>query len=238
MGTCVVVCPWLVRNVLVFGRPIFTTTHGGYTLLLGNNPVFYREVVDRPWGTVWQGESLSQWNESLETAMRQEHPPIESEPARDRWMVRRAIRNIGDQPAEFLSACRLRMLRFWNVAPLGPATDAIRRMWLRFCQAIGQENWKPHAHAAVTVVRWGLSLFYGTIMIGLLLSLVRMDRAEWQRYRPLLLLIAAFCVVHLFYWTNTRMRAPLIPAIALLAVRGFLLRRKRVFDSAAGNHSR
>ena len=234
LGTAVVVGPWLVRNMLVLDRPIFTTTHGGYTLLLGNNPVFYREVVDRPWGTVWDRGSLAKWNRSLEAAMRQENPPVESESARDRWMTRRAISNIRAQPAEFLRACQLRMLRFWNVAPLGPATDAIRSVWLRFCRLTGQENWKTYRDDAVTIVRWGLSLFYAAITIGLLLSLLRMNRTEWRCFSPLLLLIVSLCVVHLFYWANTRMRAPLIPAIALLAVRGFLFNRKRTSDPATG----
>ena len=33
-----VISPWAIRNYRVFGKPIVTTTHGGYTLLLGNNP--------------------------------------------------------------------------------------------------------------------------------------------------------------------------------------------------------
>ena len=38
-----------------FGLPIVTTTHGGYTLLLGNNPAYYDEVVSQPLGVVWDG---------------------------------------------------------------------------------------------------------------------------------------------------------------------------------------
>ncbi|MFX9077435.1 hypothetical protein ABTN32_20465, partial [Acinetobacter baumannii] len=53
IGTILTVSPWLVRNWLVFGVPILTTTHGGYTLLLGNNSVFTQDVVQQPWGTVW-----------------------------------------------------------------------------------------------------------------------------------------------------------------------------------------
>jgi hypothetical protein len=34
------------------------------------------------------------------------------------------------------------------------------------------------------------------------------------------LLIVAFMAVHAVYWTDARMRAPLIPAVALLAARG------------------
>ena len=50
-----VLSPWMIRNLLVFGEPVWTTTHGGYTLALANNPVYYRESeraagpgLDRP----------------------------------------------------------------------------------------------------------------------------------------------------------------------------------------------
>ncbi|MGD9648103.1 MAG: ArnT family glycosyltransferase, partial [Pirellulales bacterium] len=36
------IAPWGARNWIELGRPIVTTTHGGYTLLLANNPGFYR----------------------------------------------------------------------------------------------------------------------------------------------------------------------------------------------------
>ena len=41
LGVLLVLSPWAIRNQLQFGRPIVTTTHGGYTLLLANNPEFY-----------------------------------------------------------------------------------------------------------------------------------------------------------------------------------------------------
>jgi hypothetical protein len=37
-----VMSPWVIRNYRMFDRVILTTTHGGYTLLLGNNEYFYR----------------------------------------------------------------------------------------------------------------------------------------------------------------------------------------------------
>ncbi len=198
LAAALTVSPWLVRNLVVFGRPILTTTHGGYTLLLGNNPVFYREVVAGPWGTVWQEDSLRAWNETLEQEMAREVPPIKTEPDRDRWMYRRAWRNITDDPGAFLRACWLRLRRFWNVAPLGPVRESVP-----------------------LVVRWAVAGFYVVITTGLILCLARLRVAEWRNGMPLILLVLSFFVVHLLFWSNTRMRAPLIPAIALLSVRGW-----------------
>jgi hypothetical protein len=49
-------------------------------------------------------------------------------------------------------------------------------------------------------------------------------RWRWDLLRPPLLwgilLVVAFMGVHTFYWTNLRMRAPLIPVLSLLAAAG------------------
>jgi hypothetical protein len=55
---------------------------------------------------------------------------------------------------------------------------------------------------------------------GVVIGVVSILRSRDRRWEPLLLLLAAFTAVHLLYWTNVRMRAPLVPALALLAVRG------------------
>lgn len=198
VAAAVILAPWLIRNTLVFHKPIVTTTHGGYTLLLGNNPVFYREVVAQPWGTVWGGESLAAWQRSLEIQMRQEMPPIEGEIARDRWMYDRAWENIAEQPRMFVRACVLRFLRFWNVAPLAPASAGLPSI-------------------AGTLI----AVFYVFVTLGFLWGLVRLSRPEWRNWAPLVLLIVAFTAIHLVYWTNMRMRAPVVPMIALLSARGW-----------------
>ena len=50
LSVLVVLSPWMIRNFVVFGEPVWTTTHGGYTLALANNPVYYREVLHGPPG--------------------------------------------------------------------------------------------------------------------------------------------------------------------------------------------
>ncbi|HTN02349.1 MAG TPA: hypothetical protein VL132_10745, partial [Planctomycetaceae bacterium] len=55
-----------------------------------------------------------------------------------------------------------------------------------------------------------------------------------QRWLPLLLVLVTIQSVHLFYWTDARMRAPLVPVLVLLAVLGLegLRSRRR---AAAGD---
>lgn len=197
-GIMLAVSPWLIRNLVVFHAPILSTTHGGYTLLLGNNPVFYNEVVQKPWGTVWAGESLNTWQQSLEQQISQEIPPIETEQERDRWMYQRAKQNIAAQPDLFVQACLLRFKRFWNISPLTSSTLT-----------------------SVPMIGWGIAAYYTTILIGGIGGILMVIWNKEQKWEPLIWLIFSFTVVHLFYWTNMRMRAPLVPAIALLSVYGW-----------------
>ena len=197
-GIMLAVSPWVIRNLMVFQSPILSTTHGGYTLLLGNNPVFYKEVVQQPWGAVWSGKSLDDWQKSLEQDIAQADPPIKTEQERDRWMYQRAKHNIAEQSDLFVQACLLRLKRFWNISPLTSSTIT--------------------SHS---VVGWGIAGYYTTILVGCLGGLflaVWVKEGEWG---PLIWLLFSFTLVHLFYWTNMRMRAPLVPAIALLSVYGW-----------------
>lgn len=199
-GIAVALAPWAVRNQLVFGKPLLTTTHGGYTLLLGNNPVYYAEEVARPWGAVWQADSLKRWQQQLEQELARARPPISGEVARDRWMTRRAIQHIAEQPAMFARACTLRVARLWNIAPLGAARAGIP-----------------------TALLWAVGVFYTVVYLAALTALARIGRArEWRRWSPLLLLLLAFTGVHVVYFANVRMRAPLVPAISILAAAGAL----------------
>jgi hypothetical protein len=197
-GIMLAVSPWLIRNLVVFRAPILTTTHGGYTLLLGNNPVFYQEVVQQPWGVVWTGESLDAWQKSLEADIDKLEPPIETEQERDRWMYQRAKKNIAAQPDLFVQSCLLKLKRFWNIAPL--------------------------ASAGVTQSRslvWGVAGYYFVVLLGCFWGLgltIWKRKADWS---PLIWLLVSFSIVHLFYWTNMRMRAPLVPSIALLSIFGW-----------------
>lgn len=197
-GIMLAVSPWIIRNLIVFQSPILSTTHGGYTLLLGNNPVFYEEVVQQPWGAVWSGESLDVWQKRLEQDIAQSDPPIKTEQERDRWMYQRAKQNIAQQPDLFVQACLLRFKRFWNISPLMSSTITAR-----------------------PVIGWGIAGYYTSILFGCLGGLFLVIWNNEKKWEPLIWLLFSFTLVHFFYWTNMRMRAPLVPAIALLSVYGW-----------------
>lgn len=208
LGTAIVVAPWVMRNTLIFGTPILTTTHGGYTLLLGNNPVFYEQVVRQPWGTTWPDDSQHTWEEELNSAMNDELGPHASEMARDAWQSRRARTYIQNEPRHFLKAVVHRVRSLWNTVPQGDAASGVNP---RLISSVG----------------WFYTVVLILGIVGLVRALIGSDRRDWA---PLLILIVSVQVVHLFYWTNTRMRAPLTPAIALFAANAIVRSSKSNAD--------
>jgi hypothetical protein len=205
-GIAIVVAPWLIRNWFIFGVPILTTTHGGYTLLLGNNPTFDNQVVEQPWGTVWQLDSLQQWQSDIDRQIENALGPQATEVERDAWQSRQAKRFIAADPARCAKAAIHRIRSLWNTSPQGDAKTGI-------------------SEGTRAAVGW----YYAVILTLAFAGLVRVAfRPMFGSWMPVYALLVSVQIVHLFYWTNTRMRAPLTPALALLAAAAVIPRRRPI----------
>jgi hypothetical protein len=201
----VIIAPWGFRNYREFGKPILTTTHGGYTLALGNNEYFYRwlaEQHDTPWDS-------SEFDFAFVMGMFFPPDPFDApheEPLsinnvtdlmadeRGYQIARDSIRSA---PGSFISACLYRVHQLWSPLPNKlTADESTGRRLLRY----GTAAWYLGVYTLVAVGLW---------------------RLKWNVFRQPwvwgLLLCFAFTAVHTFYWSNLRMRAPLIPFIALVA---------------------
>jgi len=197
LAAVLTVAPWGLRNWRVFDRPIITTTHGGYTVLLGNNPAYYREVVRQRLGVVWDGShgaGQAAWAAELNREMIA--AGLFGEVERDQWMSAQARRAIVAEPESFVRACLRRFLHFWSLRPSVRVDGSTPRI---FDLGVAVYYCLTFALAACGFAR---------IVSG------RVNRALWVT--PVLL-IAGFVAVHLVYWTDARMRAPVTPEIALLA---------------------
>lgn len=249
-GVALLMLPWTVRNGLLLGAPVVTTTHGGYTLLLGNNDAFYREVVAQRWGTVWDGShgpGQSGWIKDVNREL--DRLGLTGEVERDRWMSRTARQTVWEQPVLFLRACLLRLLRFWNVVPLGEEGTAypawIRAVvgtfysvyWISALAGCGLWLWDraglwtrseaprettPAIIADSSGTASSRETQCSTADRGAYGSVPDSETIRSSvRHRTLLacfLLVAAFMLLHLVYWSNARMRAPVMPALAVLTV--------------------
>lgn len=196
VSALLVVSPWIVRNVIQFGRPIFMTTHGGYTLLLGNNDSFYEEVVSAERGTTWSAASLAAWQVENERRLSALGISRLDEPARDRELANIAREWITSNPGRFLQSCVLRFRRFWALRPSVPSTAV--PTWL--LQLVGAYYLSVFALALVGLVRW---------------------RNRILRFWTVPAVILSLTLVHFVYWSNVRMRSAVVPAISLVSAAAF-----------------
>jgi 4-amino-4-deoxy-L-arabinose transferase-like glycosyltransferase len=192
-----ILVPWAIRNAVVLGRPVFTTTHGGYTLLLGNNPDFYRYLKTRQFGqlAVWDSSQfVAEWRRRLLES------GITSEIAEDRLAYGLAWQNIRSQPLAFTHSIVYRLSSFWHLtsrqmSDLGPL--------------------------ATPLVRLAVTFWYGGLLACALLGLLQLERTQTPpAWLSGLLLAVSFSAVHAAYWTDMRMRAPVMPAVVIAAAAG------------------
>ncbi|MDR3618564.1 MAG: dolichyl-phosphate-mannose-protein mannosyltransferase [Paludisphaera borealis] len=185
IGLVVVLSPWVARNAWVFGEPVWTTTHGGYTLALGNNEVYYRDVLEGPPGRVWTGRDQWLWWDSVN-----KRTAGMSEPEADRLLRNSVVELARSRPRMFLRACLARLATFWSAVPAegvyGRATRLITGAW--------------------TIPLW----------TALVLGAFHPRFRRWPGV-AVPMAIVGLSVVHTLYWTDMRMRAPIVPAIALVA---------------------
>ncbi|QDU64654.1 hypothetical protein Pan216_55450 [Planctomycetes bacterium Pan216] len=177
--------PWVVRNQVVLGRPILTTTHGGYTLWLGQNPVYFREVVAGPNAT-WPAASFQDW--SLENTYRTRG---KSELQRNDYYRDQALRWMIQHPRNAARSIGHHLVSLWGLAP----------------------NYGPR------LGQFLCSVFYGIVFALAVLGLFQ-AKAWAQPFVILPVTIVATTAVHAVYWSNLRMRTPLMPVLAILAAWG------------------
>jgi len=196
-----VMSPWVIRNQREMGKPILTTTHGGYTLLLGNNTGFFKwQAIDRsgvPWVLDVQGEG--RWWELLVLPVpsMSRFPNAPEEIRYDTLCYQEATNQIQGNPQAFLLASLYRIRQLWSPMPHKLTADESNgRRLLRYATAVWYCGVYSLAAVGVWRLRWKLL------------------RSPWVWG---VLLCLTFTAVHTLYWCNLRMRAPLMPFVALVA---------------------
>ncbi|PQO46528.1 hypothetical protein [Blastopirellula marina] len=187
--------PWVARNQMVFGAPVLGTTHGGHTLLWGNNPSYY-EYLRSGTAPVWD-------NEPFHHAFNQRHPferTSASELARDREAFSEAIDAMQADPAMAAYSSLVKLGKFWRPWPHAISEDeSPRRTWMRYAVGI-----------------WYAAQFL-LVIAGLIALGRKLLNPGWI---AALALMGSFSLVHTFFWSDMRMRSPLVPILAVLACAG------------------
>jgi hypothetical protein len=147
-----------------------------------------------------------EWETWIATEMRADFPefdPVQKSVAgelfRDRWMSRRAWKYMREDPWTAVRSGMTLLGRIWNIVPMTTTNRSVSG-WTRLV----------------------IGVFYSAMFLSALVGLVRLRRKEWLRWWPLVALLLGFTAVHSLYWADMRMRAPLMPAIALLAAHGIM----------------
>ena len=210
VAAAITISPWIIRNAVQFGKFIPATTHGGYTLALGNNPDFYRDVIDGDIPFPWPGPQLDAWQKRMIADAATQSVPSGNEPAQDAWYYQQAIASMKAHPISFFKSCLLRLRRFCAITP-------------------GLPDGMPQPVTAL------IAVWYGLIGIGVFAATVRgipacrhlltLDNKgcipSHHSLADLWLVVLSFMLLHAVYWTDTRMRAPVMPFVCIIAAVGW-----------------
>ena len=125
--------------------------------------------------------------------------PAGDEPAQDAWYYQQAVAAIRAEPRSFLKATALRLQRFWATSAAGTQSFPLMNL--------------------------AVSLWYCLLWIGLVLQVIGcwFCRKSKQSVSSaeLWLVVLSFLLMHSVYWTDTRMRAPVMPILCVLSVAGW-----------------
>jgi hypothetical protein len=123
---------------------------------------------------------------------------IEGEIAQDRWQRERARDFIWHNHGRFVNACLFRATRFWSIWP-------------------GRSGETGLPSAILWLIAGGYVLLW---LAGIVTTIRAIRQGHWRLLVSTGSLILGFFLVHLVYWTDARMRAPIIPALAILIAVG------------------
>ncbi|MBA61559.1 MAG: hypothetical protein CMJ76_04260 [Planctomycetaceae bacterium] len=200
--------PWIYRNYQLFNKPIPATTHGGYTLLLGNNPLYYQQLDDST--ALYSAEQFDagvlRFNVSTEPGYdfwsaeaSLKSPVIKRDEAQlDSFCYAVAFHHINENFVDFARGCVTRIKAFWTPLPT----------------ALPKRS---------DTERYAIGIWY-TLIYLLLINFTLFHCRQWFHSG----LFAGFCMafsftlMHAVFWSNMRMRAPIIPILCLVAAVSFL----------------
>lgn len=197
---------WMIRNIRVMGHPIWATSHGGYTFLLGNNESFFDYLHDGQWGTAWNATQFLDayqhrydgdpneadfWHQDWSGPRKNRYPVAEHDD--DKKSYDAALATIKRRPADFVWSCVVRVARL--LSPI------------------------PHDVQGRSILKTtAVSIFYLLIYAAIVVAVFKHRRTMFSPLTlPMWALIVSLVMVHAFYWSNMRMRAPAIPVFAVLA---------------------
>ena len=248
---------WTLRNAVTLGKPIWATSHGGYTLLLANNPSlnehFFHNGPARNWDArrfhqVWQQrdqwtqeqlEDPQLWSKESPLPQGRREAGERDEIEQDQLAYSLALGVIRENPLGFARNALYRLTWFWAAWP-NPEENGRLRVW-------GIGGWYSVLFVLALIGAWCTLISSNEQGISGSEQGAERPRSQPKYGRlasfstvfpwfPAVLMISTLTAIHAVYWGNMRMRAPLMPMVYLLAMQGalMLMSRWRVWGEVAG----
>lgn len=224
---------WTFRNKQQLGKPIWTTTHGGYTLLLANNPPLYKHFREAGPSRDWDADQFHKrwamrrsgdptdikfWEVELPTV------PIKSpdidELKDDRLAQEAAIATIKADPYLFVISCLYRASWLWSITPnLNEDSDRQAESETGAGSGVPARSKLPQSKLdGAEIKRWLIGSWYVVWFAMALGGVLWLREALTSRvwWMPILLVLT-LTAIHAVYWSNMRMRAPMMPVVYMVA---------------------
>ncbi len=239
------VSPWIVRNMAVMGKPIWATTHGGYTLLLANNPLLYEhfkrngpsrnwdaEPFHERWGLRYEPGRLASPGEDafwFEPVVAIESGPslnksdhihqgsdVTGHDSESRATMESRAMIKKERKWDELSDDALAYSAAWDTIARQPRMFGVSSIYrLGWLWAIWPNTGSPFSRLAIG--GW-YALMFALASLGLLRGFWASGARNWLRswWLPLALALS-LSIIHAIYWSNMRMRAPAMAAVYVAA---------------------
>lgn len=229
LGLALAVVPWGYRNYKIFGNPIVTTTHGGYTLYLANNPDLYSHYKTESALSLWDPSSfhtkrLQAYGEAAATANIKINS-LDEELFQNVWNKEQALNTINANPHVFAYSTWIRICELWRVLP----HDVRNIQTKKSLSSLDAQTSGAMTNRVDRLARYAVASFYCIefliLLIGIFQVVLLNRRHKTNRSLKELLsspyiwgiwLILSIQIPHLFYWTNMRMRAPIQVALPVI----------------------
>lgn len=216
---------WMTRNFVAVGHPVWATTHGGYTLLLANNPDVFDHLHDgrriEDWnpqaffdayGHRYAGDPTTEefWRKDWSSAGPPTYPDGAGEVNDDRYVGAAAKATIAREPIKFAWACLCRCKFLWTPFPATVATGSAAKSNL-------------------------IGAYYLFVYLAVMIGAWRWQTKSVVAWYPIATMVLTLTLVHAVYWSNMRMRAPAMPLLAVVGAAGLIgAKRQGAIDVADG----
>jgi len=159
----------------------------------------------------WKRSVSRDWDEEAfhrDWRTDQQSRAFASEMEMDRFAQSLAMKSIRDEPGTFLWGCVVRQGWFWALWPSTRQASLWQQRAIGIWYAVVL-GWAAWGGVSLARSRWRKSAATSQRNVSAL-----------RHWLPALALLVSLVLVHSVYWSNMRMRAPLVPMLSLLAAVG------------------